>query len=211
MCKLCFIALECVKGSRMSKPGWSGKRPDNEADAETRICQAAFQCFQRLGVDKTTMSDIAKAAGITRPTLYKYFKNKTDVLFTAIDREAYGFAESVVAHARQFQTIEERIIETILYVVAEFPKTPNLSLVLGDEMGEALRARAFSDEATVIFSQMTAEPLIEIRPDLAEQGVEITEIMSRFAISMILFPGRFATDPNGLRQLITKRLLPGLT
>jgi len=194
----------------MSKPGWSGNRPESGADAETRICQAAFESFQRLGVDKTTMSDIAKAAGITRPTLYKYFKNKTELLFTAVDREAFAFAEAVVSHARQFQTIEERIIETIVYVVDQFPKTPNLSLVLGDEMGEALRARAFSDEATVIFSQMTAEPLIEIRPDLKDQGVEISEIMSRFAISMILFPGRFAADHDGLRQLITKRLLPGL-
>ena len=77
-------------------------------------------------------------------------------------------------------------------------------------MGEVLRARAFSDEATLVFSQMTAEPLIEIRPELAEQGVEITEIMSRFSISMILFPGRYSTDLDGLRQLITKRILPGL-
>ena len=194
----------------MSKPIWSGKRPGNDTDAENRICQAAFECFRRLGVERTTMSDIAKTTGIARPTLYKYFKNKTDVLFTAIDKEAYNFAGSVVAHARQFLTIEERIVETIIYVVTEFPKTSNLSLVLGDEMGEVLRARAFSDEATLVFSQMTAEPLIEIRPDLAEQGVEITEIMSRFAISMILFPGRYSGDHDGLRKLITKRILPGL-
>jgi len=194
----------------LSKPFWSGKRPDNEIDAENRICNAAFECFNRLGVERTTMSDIARKAGIARPTLYKYFKNKTDVVFAAIDKEAYMFAESVVAHAKQFPTIEERIIETIVYVVAEFPKAPNLSLVLRDEMGEVLRARAFSDEATLVFSQMTAEPLIELRPELADDGVEITEIMSRFAISMILFPGQYSTDHDGLRRLITKRILPGL-
>ncbi len=94
--------------------------------------------------------------------------------------------------------------------MAEFPKSPNLSLALGDELGEELRARAFSDEATVVFSQMTAEPLIELRPELAEEGVEITELMSRFAISMVLFPGRYSTDLEGLRRLITKRILPGL-
>ncbi len=194
----------------MSKPFWSGNRPENDNDAENRICQAAFACFHRVGVERTTMSDVAREAGITRPTLYKYFRNKTDVLFTAIDREAYGFAEAVVAHARQFETLEERIVETIVYVVAEFPKSPNLSLALGDELGEELRARAFSDEATVVFSQMTAEPLIELRPELAEEGVEITELMSRFAISMVLFPGRYSTDLEGLRRLITKRILPGL-
>ena len=84
----------------MSKPFWSGNRPENDNDAENRICQAAFACFHRVGVERTTMSDVAREAGITRPTLYKYFRNKTDVLFTAIDREAYGFAEAVVAHAR---------------------------------------------------------------------------------------------------------------
>ena len=194
----------------MSKPVWSGKRPANDNDAEDRICMAAFDCFNRLSIERTTMSDIARTAGITRPTLYKYFKNKTDVVFTAVDREAYRFAESVVAHAKQFPTIEERIIETIVYVVAEFPKAPNLSLVLQDGMGETLRARAFSDEATLVFSEMTAEPLIEIRPELEKEGVEITEIMSRFAISMILFPGQYSTDLDGLRRLIVKRILPGL-
>ena len=157
------------------------------------------------------MTDVAREAGITRPTLYKHFNNKEDLLFAAIDAEAFAFAESVVAHARRFATFEERIIETIVYVVATFPETPHLSLVLGDDMGEVLRARAFSDAATQVFSQMTAEPLIELRPDLAETGVEITEIMSRFAISMILFPGAYAEDQDGLRALIRRRIVPGLS
>lgn len=189
---------------------WSGNRPDNTADARDRICQAAFTCFLRLGIQRTSMTDIAREAGITRPTLYKHFKNKADVLFSAVDGEALQFALDVVAHARTFDTLEERIVETIVYVVSEFPKSPHLALVLRDEMGEQLRARAFSSEATLVFSQLTAAPLIELQPDLAEQGVEITEIMSRFAISMILFPGRYAEDRDGLRQLIVRRVLPGL-
>ena len=189
---------------------WSGNRPDNTADARDRICQAALECFLRLGIQRTTMTDIAREAGITRPTLYKHFKNKADVLFTSIDNEALQFALAVVAHARTFDALEERIVETIVYVVSEFPKSPTLSLVLRDEMGEQLRARAFSSEATLVFSQLTAEPLIELQPSLAKQGIEITEIMSRFAISMILFPGRYAGDREGLRQLIARRVLPGL-
>ena len=135
---------------------------------------------------------------------------KEEVFFTAIDLEAHTFAESVVQHARQFATIQERIVETIIYVVAELPKVQNLSFVLNHELAGALRDRAFSDEATLVFSEMTALPLIEIRPDLADQGIEISEIMSRFAISMILFPGKYSTDYDGLRGLIVQRILPGL-
>jgi hypothetical protein len=57
---------------------------------------------------------------------------------------------------------------------------------------------------------MTAVPLVEIRPELAEDGVEISEVMSRFAISMMLFPGKYANDFDGMRKLIEKRILPGL-
>ncbi len=194
----------------MSNSSWSGNRPKSESDAQNRICEAALNCVKRQGIDKTTMSDIAREAGIARPTLYKYFKHKTDVIFTAIDKEAYAFALAVVKHAKKFTTIEDRIIETIMYVVKEFPKNKNLSLVLNGEMSDVLRARAFSDEATLIFSQMTAEPLIEICPSLANEGVEISEFMSRFSISMILFPGKYANNPKGLRALIKKRILPGL-
>jgi AcrR family transcriptional regulator len=194
----------------LSQSLWSGNRPKNDVEAKSRVCKAALECLKRLGLEKTGMSDIAREAGISRPTLYKYFANKTEVFFTAIDMEAYIFAESVVAHAKQYASIEERIVETIIYVVKELPKHQYLSLVLNHELAGSLRDRAFSDEATLVFSQMTAVPLIEIRPDLKDQGVEISEIMSRFAISMILFPGKYSNDYDGLRQLIKRRILPGL-
>ena len=194
----------------MSKLFWSGDRPKSEIEAKSRVCSAALACVKRQGIEKTTMSDIAKEAGIARPTLYKYFKNIEEVLSTAIDIEAYSFAESVVKHAKKFATIEERIVETIIYVVEELPKDPNLSIIINDDRAKTLRDRAFSDEATLVFSEMTAVPLIEIRPELMDQGVEISEIMSRFAISMILFPGKYANDSEGLRALINRRILPGL-
>ncbi len=194
----------------MSKLSWSGDRPKSEIEAKSRVCSAALACLKRQGIEKTTMSDIAKEAGIARPTLYKYFKNIEEVLSTAIDIEAYSFAESVVKHVTKFATIEERIVETIIYVVEELPKDPNLSIIINDDSAKTLRDRAFSDEATLVFSEMTAVPLIEIRPELMDQGVEISEIMSRFAISMILFPGKYANDYDGLRALINRRILPGL-
>jgi AcrR family transcriptional regulator len=194
----------------VSKLSWSGDRPKSEIEAKSRVCSAALACLKRQGIEKTTMSDIAKEAGIARPTLYKYFKNIEEVLSTAIDIEAYSFAESVVKHVTKFATIEERIVETIIYVVEELPKDPNLSIIINDDSAKTLRDRAFSDEATLVFSEMTAVPLIEIRPELMDQGVEISEIMSRFAISMILFPGKYANDYDGLRALINRRILPGL-
>ena len=194
----------------MSKSLWSGNRPKSDAEAKARLCEAALECIKRTHIDKTTMSEIAKEAGVTRPTLYKHFKNKNEIFFAAIDAVALIFANSVVDHAKQFATFEERVIETIIFVVRELPDHRHLSLVLNNECAEALRKRAFYDDATLVFSEMAAGPLIEVRPAIKDQGAEIAEIMSRFAISVILFPGKFTSDYEGLRELIKKRILPGL-
>jgi AcrR family transcriptional regulator len=184
--------------------------PKSDEEAKLRLCEAALDCIKRNGLEKTSMSDIAKEAGIARPTLYKHFKSKPDIFFTAIDLAAFSFTEAVVEHAKKFKSFDERVIETILYVVNELPKHDYLSLVLNNECAAALRERAFADEATVIFSEMTAQPLIEVRPDLKKQGVEISEIMARFALSIILFPGKYGNNSASLKKLIKKRILPGL-
>ncbi len=194
----------------MSKSLWSGNRPKSDAEAKRRLCEAALESIKRSGLGKATMSDIAREAGVARPTLYKYFKSKIEIFLAAIDTVAFTFAESIVDHAKEFATVEERIIEAIIFAVTELPQHRYLSLVLNNECAEALRTRAFSDDATLVFSQMVAAPLIEIRPDLEEGGIEIAEVMSRFAISIIQFPGSYSTDHEGLRQLIKKRILPGL-
>jgi len=194
----------------LGKPLWSGNRPKSDEEAKLRLCVAALECLKRSGLEKATMSDIAKEAGVARPTLYKHFKSKIEIFFAAIDMVAFTFTQSVVEHAQHFATVEERIVETIIYVVKELPQHRYLSLVLDNECAAALKARAFSDDATLVFSKMVAGPLVEIQPDLEDQGIEIAEVMSRFAISIILFPSRYSTDFEGLRRLIQKRVLPGL-
>lgn len=44
------------------------------------ILEAAFTCFMNYGVQRTSMADIAKAAGMSRPALYLHFPNKDAIL-----------------------------------------------------------------------------------------------------------------------------------
>jgi AcrR family transcriptional regulator len=58
------------------------KKSDN-SEREQRILDAAESIIVRYGYDKTTMNDIANAAGVTRAIAYIHFKNK-DALFEAL-------------------------------------------------------------------------------------------------------------------------------
>jgi len=49
-------------------------------DAKEKIIKAAQELFARYGFKKTTLDDIAKAAGMTKSALYYYFKNRDDII-----------------------------------------------------------------------------------------------------------------------------------
>ncbi len=45
-----------------------------------RILTAARACFERLGIEATTVMDIAAAASCSRPIVYKHFRDKADIV-----------------------------------------------------------------------------------------------------------------------------------
>ena len=54
-------------------------RPDSDPTRE-RILRATFKVLCRHGYGKLNLSDVATQAGISRPTLYKFFSSKDDLL-----------------------------------------------------------------------------------------------------------------------------------
>lgn len=48
-------------------------------DRRASILSAAFESFSNYGFRRTSMEDIAKAAGISRPALYQNFSSKGDI------------------------------------------------------------------------------------------------------------------------------------
>lgn len=51
----------------------------NEDPRRDAILQAAFKVFVTYGFRRTSMSDIATAAGLSRPGLYQHFDSKADI------------------------------------------------------------------------------------------------------------------------------------
>ncbi len=56
-------------------------------DRRERIIEVARGLIARYGFKKTTMSDIAQAAGVAKATLYHYFRSKEDILREIINIE----------------------------------------------------------------------------------------------------------------------------
>lgn len=111
-----------------------------KAELKEKIIQAAIESFSQTGFDRTKMEDIAKRLGLSKGTIYLYFKSKED-LFLAIcehniqrsDREDAGLfvrKENVASDAEQIydniRRREQGNDRVMLEMVAESARNPKL-------------------------------------------------------------------------------------
>ncbi len=71
----------------------SDKNAENEA-REQRILDAAADLIIQQGYDKTTMSDVAEAVGVSRGIIYLHFDNKDKLFEALVYRETLQYAQA---------------------------------------------------------------------------------------------------------------------
>ena len=61
-------------------------RPDVSEERKDQILNAAEEVFTQKGLDDARMDDIAEETGLSKGTLYLYFKSKDDLIAAILDR-----------------------------------------------------------------------------------------------------------------------------
>ncbi len=72
-------------------------RDSKKTEKRKRIEKAAIEVMARNGFDRTTISQIAKAAGVADGTIYLYFQNKDELLQKTIDEITERFIQEGLA------------------------------------------------------------------------------------------------------------------
>ena len=65
-----------------------GKIELNKLQKQTSLLNTAYELFTTKGVNKTSIAEISKAAGIAKGTFYLYFKDKYDIRNKLISHES---------------------------------------------------------------------------------------------------------------------------
>src|SRR5437868_15490331 len=60
-------------------------------DTREIIIAAAMACFGRHGLTKTTVVDIARAADVSRSTVYEYFQDKSAIVEACAEHSSQRF------------------------------------------------------------------------------------------------------------------------
>ncbi|GII30156.1 TetR/AcrR family transcriptional regulator [Planotetraspora mira] len=181
-----------------------GGRPRDEAIDEA-IILAARERLVRDGYSRMTIGDIVADAKVTRPTLYRRWSNKFDLVVDALD---YGFRKQRDMYAVDLSELEPRdaLVEAVRRLDPAY-FNPDAMVLMGNFAGEAIR----TPELLEILRKHGVEPRIalveEVLKQLQERRVVNADIDTR-AIAMMCFGSYFAAFYAGEpKQDISERVV----
>jgi AcrR family transcriptional regulator len=181
-----------------------------------RVLAAADGCFQRFGIAKTTMEDVARAASISRATLYRYFADRESLLTESVRRRARLNMKTARTYFSRRTTIEDKIIDGIARNVRQGKRDPLVRLLVSPEE-MALAAKLL--ERSGLASELTRELWHPVLREAQANGeiaadVDIAELCDWIAHLEIMFISQVEDTPEGLlwvRRMVEHFVVPAIT
>ena len=172
------------KPSPITDPRRTGS---DHGDLGERILDAARRLVLRTGARKLSLSDVATVAGVSRPTIYRYFVSKEE-LIDALGKHEYRRFNSALDKAIAGTTGLERL-EAAVDVVATFIEDQPPGRLLDLEPG-------FAHDQMAQALPMITEGLVVVlrqcgREDGFDSGVapaDLAGAIARTAMSHYIFP-----------------------
>ena len=114
-------------------------------DKYHQILNAAIKIFAEQGYHNSTISQVAREAGVADGTIYLYFKNKADILFNFFSFKTRRVFDQFKEAVDKAEHAEDKLRNLIRRHFDEFQHDPNMAVVF---QREALQAR-YIDEAYI--------------------------------------------------------------
>jgi TetR/AcrR family transcriptional regulator len=184
-------------------------RPD---DQKAAVLDAAARCYLRLGVAKTTAADIAAAAGISRATLYRRFGSHESIFLAVLERESEAMAAEVQAHLSGIEDPAERLVESMMFSVAQIGSRPVHAGIFTGESAAWAAGRAIRMEALRRIGAAAVRPLLSDAMDsgvLSDEDVAgLVDWILRILLSYAAIPGPAELSPAAIRRQLRSWFLP---
>jgi AcrR family transcriptional regulator len=177
---------------------WLGE--DRGRMAAEKILDAAGGLFADSadnggGIGAVSMGDVARAAGCSRATLYRYFADRHELHVAFVHREARRVGGLVAADASRVRDPQQRLVTAVLSALRRVREAP------------ALAAWFVGGDAAATAELAQSSPVIEAlgRSGLAEPLA--ARWVVRVIVSLLIAPGRDAAEE---RAMVERFVVPGL-
>jgi AcrR family transcriptional regulator len=137
----------------MAQPRWQRRAEDRPRE----ICAAALEVFAERGFAAARLEEIARRAGVSKGTLYLYFKDKED-LFRAVVRDTVApniamMRQAVEAADLPFEAVVRLLLPRFAELAGTVPIGAVAKIVIGESRNFPELAKTYYD---LVVSQAVA-------------------------------------------------------
>lgn len=169
-----------------------------------RVLDAAFRLVLAYGYQRTTMDDIARAAGMSRPGIYLLFKNKNDICraiaVNTMRRSLDAAREALAGEAAFSERLAAAVDKSVFAITRPFAESPHGAELL--DMKTSLCGdliETWSHDLTALFTQAIAAEAERNKLDLIALGLS-AESMASLILDGISGAKRRLADPDAQQE-----------
>lgn len=171
--------------------------------------------MRQLGIDKTSMADVARGAGVARGTLYRYFESRGALFDAMMQRTTDRFFEDVAAAMDRRPNLSAQLgefSEIMIRTIHPEAATPNNQAAMA-RMLATEGAQALGRTAKFLRPYLeAARERGEVRGDL--DVVDASEWLARILLSFTVLQASIsyqAGDPRSVSSFVQRYAIRGLT
>ena len=189
--------------------------PQDPNNLRPQIIAAATECFARYGVKKTTIDDISKEAGVSRPTFYRFFKNKQALLLNIATEEMRRLSLNSHRFQKKYEALDDVLAAAILHVVVESAKSDVVQFLLSAENEDYIIqiTESAGDDWQLENSGWQSLLARAEREGRLRQGVRHADIAHWITVvqTMFIIRGRaIQQEAKSLEKMIQRFVLPSI-
>lgn len=191
--------------------------PQTSDEITLRLLDAAYELFLSFGLRRTTIEDIAKRAGVGRPTLYRRFADKEALVQAVVMREVRRGLQGTWKQVAELDAPEEVLVQGFVYATHMAGRHPLIKRLLETEPEFILPYLTLrAGEVIELGQRLLAPPLRAYQERGYFPGIDaayVVEVAVRLFMSVVLTssPLVSAAEPAQLERLVRDFFLPLLT
>ncbi|RDH79628.1 TetR family transcriptional regulator [Mycolicibacterium moriokaense] len=196
----------------MRSHGWSGNAPKSDEEAIARILDAADEIIAERG-STMRIADVARALGVTRQTVYRYFPGTEALRLATAMRSADGFLDQLAAHQAGVTDPVTAMVEGLAFCIEKLSADTQIRVLLSKRnKGGGVATSITSDTARTFGRAM----LHRYDIDWEAQGFneddldELSEFCIRVLHSFIIDEGQNPRTGAELRRFLSRWVGPAI-
>lgn len=193
---------------RKQRAAWDGDPPERAA-ARERLLEIAAKCVARNGIPATGIAHVALEAGVSRPTVYRYFKDRQELIRSVLLQAGLRMANEVREHIQTEPSPGGKVVEAAIFTLRAVRENPVLRQVWVPPMFDSRALQGFTQPASIMFTRVALPEIIAAAGWDDEDANEAMEVILRIILSLLASPEPERSEQE-LREFLNRRLVPAL-